>query len=205
MKAIVLNENLQNSEELELDQMIFGLPPRLDILARVINWQLAKKRTGNHKTKTVSEISGSTKKIYKQKGTGNARHGSKRQVQFRGGSVCFGPLVRSHETSLPKKIRKLGLKLALSAKFQSGDLIVINNFSSDTHKTKDINVFREKIGAKKVLIIDKVISDNLKKASSNLHDMDVLPQVGANVYDIMRKEKIVLTVGAIKALEERLK
>ena len=205
MKVIVLNSHLQDSEEIELNHMIFGLPLRSDILARVIHWQLAKKRSGNHKTKTVSEISGTTKKMYKQKGTGSARHGSKRQVQFRGGAVCFGPVVRSHEFSLPKKVRKLGLKIALSSKLQSGDLIIVDNFDSYTHKTKSMLSFKEKLGVEKILMIDTCVSDSLRNSSSNLHNLDVLPQIGANVYDIMRKEKIIITANAIKALEERLK
>ena len=169
MKAEVLNTDLQSSGTLDLDQMVFGLPLRVDILARVIDWQLAKKRSGNHKTKTVSEISGSTKKIYKQKGTGNARHGSKRQVQFRGGAICFGPVVRSHEILLPKKIRKLGLKVALSSKFQAGDLIVIDGFSSDMSKTKELKTFAGKLGSEKLLLIDDVVGDNLQRSSSKNH------------------------------------
>lgn len=206
MKVKVLNTQLNETGELTLDQTVFGLPSRVDILSRVMEWQLSKRRSGNHKAKTIAEISGSTKKIYKQKGTGSARHGSKRQVQFRGGAVAFGPVVRSHEHSLPKKIRKLGLKIALSSKLQSGDLIVIDKVDMLTPKTKEILGFVKIIGTNKVLVIDgNLCNPNMLKACNNVYGFDVLPQIGANVYDIMRKEKVILTVDAVKALEERLK
>lgn len=205
MKIKVLDINANITGDATLDASVFDVPVRSDILARVVDWQLAKRRAGAHKTKTVSEISGSTKKIYKQKGTGNARHGSKRQVQFRGGSVCFGPLVRSHAYSLLKKVRKLGLKMALSAKQKSGDLIVFDSLNLDSPKTRDVLPVFKKIGAQKILFIDADLNDNFIKAIANVHDVDVLPQIGANVYDILKKDKIILTLAAVKALEERLR
>lgn len=205
MKVKVLNTQLKETGELTLNESVFGLPSRVDILSRVIEWQLSKRRSGTHKTKTVSEISGSTKKIYKQKGTGNARHGSKRQIQFRGGAKAFGPVVRSHEYSLPKKIRQLGLKVALSTKLSSGDLLIVDSFNLDAPKTKDLKKIVEAIGVSKVLLIDgEKVNENVAKAGGSLTHFDVLPQIGANVYDIIRKEKVVLTVDAVKALEERL-
>ncbi len=206
MKVKILNSKLKESGELDLDQAVFGLPFRNDILARVIDWQLAKRRSGTHKTKMISEVSGTTKKMYKQKGTGSARHGSKRRVQFRGGSVVFGPVVRSHEYDLPKKVRKLGLRIALSAKFQSGDLLIVDKFDLKAPKTKDILAFSQDVGSSKVLVIDgNSCNENALRPCGSLSDFDILPQIGANVYDIMRKDKLVLTVDAVKALEERLK
>ena len=138
MKIDVVNIEAKKAGNIELNPEIFGLQPRVDILSRVIEWQLSKRRSGNHKTKEVGDVKGSTKKIYRQKGTGNARHGSKRQVQFRGGCVAFGPVVRSHAYSLPKKVRKLGLKIALSAKAQAGELLVVDSFKVESGKTKDL-------------------------------------------------------------------
>ncbi len=207
MKHDVLNLQATKSGEIELNPEIFGLQPRVDILSRVIAWQLSKRRSGNHKTKEVGDVRGSTKKIYRQKGTGNARHGSKRQVQFRGGCVAFGPVVRSHEYSLPKKIRKLGLKIALSSKATSGNIIILENFNLPECKTKILVSVLEKLNIKNALLVhEKLNSENtLVKAAANLEKFDVIPFCGANVYDIMRKEKLVLTLSSVQALEERLK
>jgi large subunit ribosomal protein L4 len=206
MKYEILTLEAKKAGEIELDQNIFGLPTRVDILSRVIEWQLSKRRSGTHKTKTVTEISGTGKKMYRQKGTGSARHGSKRQIQFRGGAKAFGPVVRSHEYSLPKKVRKLGLKIALSTKVATGDLIILDNYNFATHKTKDFITKIRDLKAENALFVDvNDVNDNLTMAAANVYGVDVLPQIGANVYDIMRKEKLVLTVDAIKALEERLK
>ncbi|WP_010299438.1 50S ribosomal protein L4 [Candidatus Odyssella thessalonicensis] len=207
MKIDVINIEAKKAGDIELNPEIFGLQPRVDILSRVIEWQLAKRRSGNHKTKEVGDVRGSTRKIYRQKGTGNARHGSKRQVQFRGGCVVFGPVVRSHAYSLPKKVRKLGLKIALSAKTQAGELIVVDSFKVATGKTKDLLKIITALQAPNALLIDAIAnSDNpVVKAAANLEKFDVLPHNGANVYDIMRKEKLIVTKEAIKALEERLK
>ncbi|MBX9805988.1 MAG: 50S ribosomal protein L4 [Alphaproteobacteria bacterium] len=201
--------NLQNKKvgDIELPDSIFQQPIRVDILSRVVEWQLAKRRSGNHKTKEIAEISGTTKKMYRQKGTGGARHGSKRAPQFRGGSVIFGPVVRSHAYSLPKKVRQLGLKSVLSSKLQSGDLIFVDSFEINKPKTKDLKEILTKFGTENVLLIDVDTTrlTNTALAAGNVIGFDVLPQIGANVYDIMRKEKIILTVDAVKALEARLK
>ncbi|MFN7039414.1 MAG: 50S ribosomal protein L4 [Alphaproteobacteria bacterium] len=206
MKSKILNLNNQEVGEIELDQSIFGLPLRKDILHRVIEWQRAKKRAGTHKTKGISEISGTTKKPYKQKGTGNARQGSTRSAQFRGGATIFGPVVRSHAYDLPKKVRKLGLKIALSAKLAEGKLIILENIEIEELKTsllhKNISLF----SLKNVLIIDgDQINDNFKKASANIVGLDLLPQKGANVYDIVKHDALILTNKAIEELTERLK
>jgi large subunit ribosomal protein L4 len=206
MKYEILNIDAKKAGEIELDQSIFGLPARIDIISRVIEWQLAKRRSGTHKTKTVTEIAGSGKKIYRQKGTGNARHGSKRQIQFRGGAKAFGPVVRSHEYSLPKKVRKLGLKIALSTKAAAGELIILNDCELKSPKTQEFLNKIQKLNAENALIIDaNTTNENLMKAAGNVNGLDVLPQIGANVYDIMRKEKLIITVDAVKALEERLR
>lgn len=207
MKHNVLDLNAKKTGDIELSPEVFGLQPRVDILSRVIEWQLSKRRAGTHKTKVVSEVRGSGKKIYRQKGTGGARHGSKRQVQFRGGAVSFGPVVRSHAYSLPKKVRKLGLKVALSTKLASGELLVVNDFNLSTAKAKDLLSVMTKLDVTSTLLIDHEVhaDSNVLKASGNIRNFDVLPQIGANVYDIMRKDKIILTVNAVKALEERLR
>jgi len=207
MKIDVVNIEAKKAGNIELNPEIFGLQPRVDILSRVIEWQLSKRRSGNHKTKEIGDVKGSTKKIYRQKGTGNARHGSKRQAQFRGGCVVFGPVVRSHAYSLPKKVRKLGLKIALSAKASAGEIIVVDSFNIDSGKTKDLVKVINTLNSKSALLIDTIPnSENpVVRAAANLEKFDVLPTNGANVYDIMRKEKLIVTKDAVKALEERLK
>jgi len=200
--------NLDNDEvgDIELADEVFGLPVRRDILARVVNWQLAKRRAGTHKTKGVSEIQGTTKKPYKQKGTGRARQGSLRSPQFRGGAVIFGPVVRSHAFSLQKKVRKLGLKTALSAKQGEGKLVVIDAASIGEAKTKALRARFETLGWDSVLIIDgPTLDQNFTRAARNLPRVDVLPQQGANVYDILRRDTLVLTREAVQHLEARLK
>lgn len=201
--------NLQNEKvgDIELSASIFQQPVRVDILSRVVEWQLAKRRAGTHKTKEIADISGTTKKMYRQKGTGGARHGSKRAPQFRGGSVIFGPVVRSHAYSLPKKVRQLGLKTVLSSKLQSGDVIVVDSFEINQPKTKNLKAVLAKFGTENMLLIDVDTNrlTNTALAAGNVMGFDVLPQIGANVYDILRKEKLILTVDAIKALEARLK
>lgn len=201
--------NLQNKKvgDIELSASIFKQPVRVDILSRVVEWQLAKRRSGAHKTKEIAEISGTTKKMYRQKGTGGARHGSKRAPQFRGGAVIFGPVVRSHAYSLPKKVRQLGLKSVLSSKLESGDIIVVDSFEINKPKTKDLKAILAKFGTENMLLIDDDTSrlTNTALAAGNVMGFDVLPQIGANVYDILRKEKLILTVDAVKALEARLK
>jgi len=199
--------SLDNKEvgDIDLADEVFGLPVRSDILARVVNWQLAKRRAGTHKTKGISDISGTTKKPYKQKGTGRARQGSLRSPQFRGGAVIFGPVVRSHEFGLQKKVRKLGLKTALSAKQAEGKLVVIDAANVAEAKTKALRAQFATLGWESVLIIDGAVDEGFAKAARNLPKVDVLPQQGANVYDILRRDTLVLTRQAVEQLEARLK
>ncbi|MBV8739262.1 MAG: 50S ribosomal protein L4 [Alphaproteobacteria bacterium] len=200
--------NLDNEEigDIELDDDVFGVPVRRDILARVVNWQLAKRRAGTHKTKGISEIQGTTKKPYKQKGTGRARQGSLRSPQFRGGARIFGPVVRSHEFNLQKKVRRLGLKSALSAKLEEGKLVVIDAAHIEEAKTKALRIRLEALSWDSVLIIDgPAVDQNFARAARNLPRVEVLPQQGANVYDILRCDTLVLTREAVQHLEARLK
>ena len=206
MKASVITLDNAPAGEIELDEQVFGLPVRKDILARMVNWQLAKRRAGTHKTKGISDIQGTTKKPYKQKGTGRARQGSLRSPQFRGGAVIFGPVVRSHAHDLPKKVRKLALKTALSAKVADGRLVVLDRAATDGHKTKALAGRLGKLGWGSVLVIDgPVLDENFRRAAANLIGVDLLPQQGANVYDILRRDTLVLTRDAVQALEARLK
>ncbi|MCH2396552.1 50S ribosomal protein L4 [Oceanibaculum sp.] len=205
MKVTVKNLEAADVGAIELDEAIFGVDVRADLLSRVVHWQLAKRRSGNHKTKGISEIAGTTKKPYKQKGTGRARQGSTRSPQFRGGATIFGPVVRDHGYDLPKKVRKLGLKTALAAKLKDEKLIVLDDAKLSEPKTKELKAQLEKLGITSALIVDGAVDENLKKAASNLIGIDVLPQIGANVYDILRRDTLVLTKNAIEALEARLK
>ncbi len=190
---------------IDLADEVFALDLRKDILARVIHWQLAKRRSGNHKTKGISEISGTTKKPYAQKGTGNARHGSLRSPQFRGGAVIHGPVVRDHGYSLPKKVRALGLRTALSAKQAQGKLIVVDTLLG-ADKTKTVADAFAKRGWTSVLFIDgATVAADFALAARNIKNIDVLPHVGANVYDIIRRDTLVLTRAAVQELEARLK
>ena len=205
MKLTVRTLDNKEVGDIDLADEVFGLPVRGDILARVVNWQLAKRRAGTHKTKGISDVSGTTKKPYKQKGTGRARQGSLRSPQFRGGAVIFGPVVRSHEFGLQKKVRKLGLKTALSAKRAEGKLIVIDAASIAEAKTKALRAQFATLGWESVLIIDGAVDEGFAKAARNLPKVDVLPSVGANVYDILRRDTLVLTRTAVEQLEARLK
>ena len=206
MKLTVRNLDNQEVGDIELADEVFGLPVRRDILARVVNWQLAKRRAGTHKTKGISDISGTTKKPYKQKGTGRARQGSLRSPQFRGGAVIFGPVVRSHEFDLQKKVRQLGLKTALSAKQAEGKLIVIDAARVGEAKTKALRARFDALGWDSVLIIDgATLDEGFARAARNMPKVDVLPQQGANVYDILRRDTLVLTRDAVQHLEARLK
>ncbi|MBV9860371.1 MAG: 50S ribosomal protein L4 [Alphaproteobacteria bacterium] len=206
MKLTVRNLDNEEVGDIELADEVFGLPVRRDILARVVNWQLAKRRAGTHKTKGISEISGTTKKPYKQKGTGRARQGSLRSPQFRGGATIFGPVVRSHAVDLQKKVRRLGLKTALSAKQAEGRLVVIDTVRFDEAKTKALRARLDKLGWDSVLIIDgTAVDQGFARAARNIPKVDVLPQAGANVYDILRRDTLVLTREAAQQLEARLK
>ena len=205
MKVQLYSLDNQQVGEIDLSDHIFGLPGRKDLLSRTINWQLAKRRSGNHKSKEIGDISGTTKKPWAQKGTGQARQGSLRSPQFRKGAVIFGPVVRSHAHDLNKKVRKLALKTALSVKQAEGKLLILDNAALDSAKTKDLAVTVEKFGWKSVLLIDgNQLNENLVRASSSLSHFDILPQQGANVYDILRHDMLVLTQSAVRSLEERL-
>ncbi len=209
MKLKVTDISNKALGEVEIDDAvfadIFGRTVRKDILARAVNWQLAKRRSGNHKTKEIGDICGTTKKPYAQKGTGNARQGSLRSPQFRGGATIFGPVVRSHAHDLPKKVRKLALKNALSAKHKDGKLVVWGETNAGG-KTKDLAKQFAKLGWASVLVIDgPEVNAKFALAARNIPNVDVLPQQGANVYDILRRDTLVLTKGAMEHLVERLK
>ncbi|MFI5013648.1 MAG: 50S ribosomal protein L4 [Hyphomicrobiales bacterium] len=196
----------KDAGEVALSDEIFGLDPRADILQRCVRWQLAKRRAGTHDVKNRAEINRTTKKLYKQKGTGNARHGSARVAQFRGGGRAFGPLPRSHEHGLPKKVRVLALKHALSAKAKDGAILIIDKASVEAPKTKALREQFGKLGLANALIIDGAeIEANFKLAARAIPNIDVLPVQGLNVYDILRREKLVLTQAALHAIEERFK
>jgi large subunit ribosomal protein L4 len=205
MKVAVKSLDNKKVGDIDLNPAVFGATVRKDILHRAVNWQLAKRRSGNHKTKGVSEISGTGKKPFAQKGTGNARAGSLRNPQHRGGAVIFGPVVRSHETSLPKAIRKLALRTALSAKQAEGKLIVLDAAKAKSHKTKDMVKALTALELKSALIVDEAPDANFARSVRNIPFIDVLPEKGINVYDILRRDILVLTKDAVAKLEERLK
>ncbi len=196
----------QAAGSIVLPDDIFGLEPRADILQRMVRWQLSKRQAGTHKTKTRGEISLTTKKFGNQKGGGRARHGAKSAPQFRGGGKAFGPVVRSHEHDLPKKVRALALKHALSDKLKGEKLIVIADAVAAEPKTKALSERFAKLGLGNALIIDGASVDaNFAKAARNIIGVDVLPVQGINVYDIMRRDTLVLTKAAVEALTERFK
>ena len=189
-----------------LPDEIFCLEPRADILQRMIRWQLAKRQAGTHKSKTRGEIRMTSAKAYKQKGTGRARHGNKAAPQFRGGGKAFGPVVRSHAHDLPKKVRALALKLALSAKVRDDKLIVLAEATAKEPKTKALAESFRTLGLANALIIDgAALEDNFRLAARNIPEIDLLPVQGINVYDIMRRDTLVLTKAAVEALTERFK
>ncbi|MBA3813446.1 MAG: 50S ribosomal protein L4 [Alphaproteobacteria bacterium] len=206
MKYEVRDFDNQKVGEVQLNAEIFSMPIRQDILARMVHWQLAKRRSGTHATKGVSQISGTTRKPWKQKGTGRARQGSLRSPQFRGGAVIFGPHPRDHGYDLPKKVRKLALKTALSSKAASGELLIVENLNMGITKTKDLLKKFMTLGLRSALIIDgEEVNKDFARTAANLPGVDVLPQQGINVYDILRHEHLVLTKAAIQNLESRLK
>ncbi len=187
----------------ELPDEIFAASPRADIMARVVHWQMSKRRAGTHKTKGVSEISGTTKKPYKQKGTGNARQGSLRSVQFRTGGVAHGPVVRDHDYRLNKKVRRLGLISALSQKQADGKLVVLEN-TIGAVKTGALAAKLKALGWRSALIVDRAVDEGFARASRNIPHVDVLPTVGANVYDILNHDMLVITAAGVEGLKERL-
>jgi len=206
MKQDILNLENKNVGTIELNDAIYGLEVRADILHRVVNWQLARLQSGNHKTKGRSEVALTPAKPFKQKGSGNARQGSRKGTQFRKGGIVFGPVVRDQSHDLTKKFRKLGLKTALSSKAKEGNLVVLDEAKLSAPKTKDLVAKLNACGLNNCLIIDgKEVDMNFALASRNIPSVDILPTMGANVYDILRKDKLVLTKDAVNCLEERLK
>ncbi len=205
MKCNVVTIENKKAGSIDLAEGVFGVPVRRDILARMVNWQRAKRRAGTHKTKVVSEIRGTTAKPYRQKGTGRARQGSLRSPQFRGGAVIFGPRVRDHAHDLPKKVRRLALRCALSSKQADGKLVVLDEAKVAEPKTSALASALDKLGWTGALIIAGAeVDENFARAAANIPHVDVLPQHGANVYDILRCDTLVLTKDAVKHLEERL-
>lgn len=206
MKATVHTLDKATAGDIELADEIFGLPVRKDLLARMVNWQLAKRRAGTHKVKTRAEVKGSSRKLFKQKGTGNARAGNIRVPQRRGGGRAHGPVVREHAHDLTSKVRALALKTALSAKAAGGQLFVLDAAKIDAAKTKALKAKFDAFGWNSVLVIDgQAVDESFARAARNLPLVDVLPQQGANVYDILRRDTLVLTRDAVAALEARLK
>jgi large subunit ribosomal protein L4 len=206
MKLDVITLDGSNAGSADLSDEIFGLDPRADILHRVVRWQRNKAQAGTHKTLGRSEVSYSTKKIYRQKGTGGARHGSRKAPIFRHGGVYKGPVPRSHAHDLTKKFRALGLRHALSAKLKAGELVVIEAAEVSDGKTAMLAKAIKGHGWKRALVIDgAAVNENFAKAARNLTDIDVLPSMGANVYDILRSDTLVLTKAGLEALEARLK
>lgn len=198
-------KTLDNTEagEIDLPDTLFSALPRADLMARVVHWQLARRRAGTHKAKGMSEVSGTTKKPYRQKGTGRARQGSLRAPQFRTGGVVHGPVLRSHDYNLPKKVRRLGLISALSQKLAEGKLVVLEQAASEP-KTKELRGRLKALGWRSALVIDREVHAGFLRASRNLIGIDVLPTIGANVYDILNHELLVITRAGVAGLAERL-
>lgn len=206
MKLDVIKLDGGKAGSIDLDEALFGLDPRADILHRVVRWQRAKAQAGTHSSLTRGEVSYSTKKIYRQKGTGGARHGSRKAPIFRKGGVVKGPTPRSHAHDLPKKVRALGLRHALSAKFKAGDLVIVDTLAMAEAKTAILARQAKELGWKRVLIIDgSSVDQNFAAAARNLDGIDVLPTMGANVYDILKRDTLVITKAGLEALEARLK
>ncbi|MBI3452090.1 MAG: 50S ribosomal protein L4 [Rhodospirillales bacterium] len=206
MKHEVKTLDNKAAGSIDLSDEVFGLPARADILARMVRWQLAKRRAGTHDTKEIGEISGGGRKPWAQKGSGRARQGSTRSPQWRKGAVIFGPTPRSHAFDLPKKVRKLALKTALSVKQAEGKLIVLDGVEMPKPKTKELAKRFAKLGWLSVLVIDgPMVNEGFARAARNIPGVDVLPQQGANVYDILRRDTLVLTRDAVQHLEARLK
>jgi large subunit ribosomal protein L4 len=206
MKADVQTLEAKKAGTVDLADHIFGLEPRPDILHRMVQWQLAKRQAGTHKSKGRSEINRTKKKVYKQKGTGNARHGSRRPGIFIGGGKAFGPVVRSHAIDLPKRVRALALRHALSSKAKAAEIIVIDKTELKDAKTKVLKEQFSKLGLENALVIDGAeVNRNFALAARGLINIDVLPVQGINVYDILRRRKLVLTKAAVEALEARFK
>jgi large subunit ribosomal protein L4 len=204
MKRKVLTLDAADAGEIELKDSIFGLTPRADLIQRVVIWQLAKRRAGTHKTLTRGEVNRTTKKWYRQKGTGSARHGARSAPLFVGGGKAMAPVNRSHEFDLPKKVRAAGLRHALSSKVRSEKLIVLDAATASEVKTKALAQRLKKLGGANLLIVDGAFDEKFAKSARNLANVTLLPAPGLNVYDILKRDTLVLTKAAVKAIEERL-
>jgi large subunit ribosomal protein L4 len=204
MKTKVVTLDAKDAGEIELSDDIFGLEPRADLIQRVVVWQLAKRRAGTHKTKTRGEVDRTTKKFYRQKGTGSARHGARSAPLFVGGGKAMAPVVRSHAFDLPKKVRAAGLKHALSSKAKDAKLIVVDEASAPEGKTKALAQRLSKLNAGKMLIVDGAFDEKFERSARNLVDVVLVPVGGLNVYDVLRRDTLVLTKAAVKAIQERL-
>ena len=205
MQLDIINFDGKKVGSVELENSIFGLEPRADILHRVVTWQRAKSRAGTHAVKSVSDVAGSGKKAFKQKKTGNARQGERYNVHMRGGGVVHGPVVRDHSIDLPKKIRSLGLKMALSSKAKDGSLVIIDSEKLEAAKTNAFAKQLKKLEIASALFVGATeLDENFKKSAANIANIDVLPTIGLNVLDILKHEKLVLTADAVKAVEARL-
>lgn len=206
MKIAITTLENKKVGDLDLNEDIFGIKEdRADVLHRMVNWQLAKRRSGNHKVKTVSEVSGTGKKPFNQKGTGRARAGSLRNAQHRKGGVIFGPVVRDHAHDLPKGLRKFALKVALSSKQKAGKLVILDATTTKVNKTKEMAKALNTLGITSALFIDSAPDVNFTRSVRNIPHIDILPEMGINVYDILRRDTLVLTKDAVAKLEERLK
>lgn len=204
MKTQILSLENQSVGEIELSDSVFGLEPRADLIQRVTVWQLAKRRAGTHAMLTRGEVNRSHKKVYRQKGTGSARHGSRTVSQYTGGAKAMGPVPHSHAFDLPKKVRALGLKHALSSKLKDGSLVVLNEAISAAVKTGVLAKQLKGLGVESALVVDGEFEEKFVLSARNLASVCLVPVAGINVYDIMRKDKLVLTAAAVKAIEERL-
>jgi large subunit ribosomal protein L4 len=204
MKTKVLNLDNKSSSEIDLSDAIFGLEPRADLIQRVVVWQLAKRRAGTHKVLTRGEINRTKHKLGNQKGGGTARHGARSAPLFVGGAKAMGPVQHSHEFDLPKKVRALGLKHALSSKAKGGKLVIVEEAKSAAIKTGDLAKRLGKLGAVNALVVDGTFDKNFEMSARNLAEVSLVPAAGLNVYDIMKRDKLVLTTAAVKAIEERL-
>ena len=205
VKVAVIDLEQRDVEDIELSDRVFAGPVRTDIIARVVNWQLAGRRQGSHKVKQRAEVRGSTRKPYRQKGMGRARQGSVRSPQFRGGGVVFGPVLRSHAFDLPKKVRRFGLRSVLAEKLQSGELAVLDEAKLAEPKTKVLVAHLHRLGWKSALIVDGLSVDaGFSRAAANIPGIDTILVAGLNVYDILRREHLILTRNAVAAIEDRL-
>jgi large subunit ribosomal protein L4 len=204
MKTKLFNLDNKSSGDVELNDAIFGLEPRADLIQRVVVWQLAKRRSGQHKVLTRAEVNRTKKKMYKQKGTGQARHGARSAPLFVGGAKAMGPVAHSHEFDLPKKVKALGLRHALSAKAKDGSILVLDEAKSKDIKTGTLAKQFGDMNVGRALVVDGEFDKNFQLSARNLSNVSLLSVAGINVYDIMRSDKLVLTTAAIKAIEARL-